>query len=263
MRANMSEPSTGPPQYNVDPQPTADGLRRRALPTLAVVLATPLLIGLGLWQLDRAQEKRELIAAFERGSGPALSLDERLARGVDAALYQPVYLDGSYLGANQFLLDARIIGEGRIGYDVLTPFALAGGRGIVLVDRGFVLQDANRRPRAELAVDGTERRVHGRIARLPRAGVKLGPASESASQDWPRVMLYPERAELEAALGRPVLEPIVLLDADEPDGYVREWRVTDMSPERHVAYALQWFAFAVTLVVIYGLLQFRRRRPAS
>jgi surfeit locus 1 family protein len=75
-------------------------------------------------------------------------------------------------------------------------------------------------------------------------------------------MLYPDRAELEAALARPVLEPIVLLEPDEPDGYVRKWRVTEMSPERHVAYALQWFAFAATLVIICALLLFRRRTPA-
>src|SRR5262245_40650445 len=133
MRASMSEPSAGPPQYNVEPQPPADGLRRRVLPILAVIVLTPLLIGLGLWQLDRAQQKRDLIAAFEQGGGPALRLDDALARGADAALYQRVYLDGSYLGTNQFLLDAQTIGEGKIGFDVLTPFVLSGGRGIVLV----------------------------------------------------------------------------------------------------------------------------------
>jgi surfeit locus 1 family protein len=232
------------------------------LPTLAVILVTPLLIGLGFWQLDRARQKRELIAAFEQGGGPAVSLDEALAGGLDAALYRHVWLEGRYLADRQFLLDGQIIAEGEIGYGVLTPLVLADGRGTVLVDRGFVAQDASRKPLRDIAVADTERRVQGRIARLPRA-FKLGPASESASPDWPRVMLYPERAELEAALGRPLLEPMVLLDADEPDGYVREWRVTEMSPERHVAYALQWFAFAATLVVIYVSLMLRSRRARS
>ena len=39
----------------------------RIAPTLVVLLVTPLLIGLGLWQLDRARQKRELIAAYTSG----------------------------------------------------------------------------------------------------------------------------------------------------------------------------------------------------
>jgi len=230
------------------------------LPTLAVVVLTPVLIGLGFWQLDRARQKRELIDAFEHGGGAAQTLDEALARGLDGSRYQRVHVEGHYEGARQFLLDGQIIGEGEIGFDVLTPFVLGDGRGTILVNRGFVPQDADRKPRVDIGVNDAERRVQGRVARLPRAGIKLGPASESSSQAWPRVMLYPERGELEAALGAPLLEPILWLDEGEPDGYARHWQVTDMTPERHVAYALQWFAFAATLVVIWFILRRRHAR---
>ena len=257
MRAGMADPSP-PTQYNGPPPRPADGRRSRIAPTLAVIVVTPLLIGLGLWQLDRARQKRELIAAFEQGGGPAVSLDEALAGGLDAALYRHVRLEGRYIADRQFLLDGQIIAEGEIGYDVLTPLVLSGDRGIVLVDRGFIPQDASRKPLTDITVADIERPVQGRIGRLPRA-FRLGPGGESGAQEWPRVMLYPERAELEAALGRPLLEPIVLLDGDQPDGYARKWRVTEMTPERHVAYALQWFAFAATLVVIYVSLMLRSR----
>jgi surfeit locus 1 family protein len=121
------------------------------------------LIGLGFWQLDRARQKRELIAAFEQGGGEAQTLDQALARGLDAALYRHVRVEGHYEGARQFLLDGQIVGEGQIGYDVLTPFVLDGGRGTILVNRGFVQQDANRRPmsasrgRANAACRGASR----------------------------------------------------------------------------------------------------------
>ena len=225
-----------------------------------MIVLTPVLIGLGVWQLRRADEKRALIVAFEQGSrAPAQALDEALAQGVEASRYRHVYADGRYLSETQFLLDARVEG-GHSGYDVLTPLALANGRGTLLVDRGFVPQDASRRPAIAIDIGGSERRVEGRIAGLPRAGFRLGPASESAERSWPRLMLYPERDELEAALGQPLLEPVLLLDPDDPDGYVRNWRVSDMPPTRHVAYALQWFAFAATLVVIYIVLAWRRAR---
>ena len=226
-------------------------------------MLTPLFIALGVWQLQRAGEKRALIAAFEQGErAPAQPLDEVLAGGVDAARYRHVYAEGRYLGDRQFLLDARVE-DGRPGYDVLTPLALANGAGTIIVDRGFVPQDvSNRRPATPIDVESGERRVNGRVAGLPRAGFRLGPAGEGGGNDWPRVMLYPERAELEAALGQALLDPILLLDPDDPDGYVRDWRVGDMPPARHIAYALQWFAFAATLWIIYFVLR-RRARPAA
>jgi surfeit locus 1 family protein len=259
IRASMPDSPPDPTQYTARRQPGREGLLVRIAPTLVVLLVTPLLIGLGLWQLDRARQKRELIAAFEQGGGEVLTLEEALARGPDAALYRRIELEGRYLARRQFLLDGQIE-DGRAGYDVLTPLVLDGEDGTILVNRGFVPQGPAREPLGDIAVDEGKRRVTGRIAELPRAGLKLGPAGEGAGERWPRVMLYPERAELEAALGEPVLEPIVLLDAEAPDGYVRNWQVvTDLPPARHVAYALQWFAFAATLVVIYVVLLVRRR----
>jgi surfeit locus 1 family protein len=262
----MSELPPDNTKYNVGASASGDR-RRSVLPTLAVVVLTPLLIALGFWQLDRARQKRELIDAFEHGGGAEQTLDEALARGIDPSLYQRVRVEGRYDGARQFLLDGQIIAEGQIGFDVLTPFVLSDGRGTILVDRGFVPQDADRKPLVDIGVNDAERSVQGRIARLPRAGIKLGPASETSSPAWPRVMLYPERGELEAALGAPLLEPILWLDAGEPNGYARHWQVTDMTPERHIAYALQWFAFAATLVVIYFIVARRprtaERRPSA
>jgi surfeit locus 1 family protein len=256
----MPDSSSGPPQYSDAAR--GEGRRRgRLLPALAVLVLTPLFIALGVWQLQRADEKRALIAAFEEGErAPAQPVEEVLDGGFDAARYRHVYAEGRYVGDRQFLLAARVE-DGRPGYDVLTPLALANGAGTILVDRGFVPQDvSNRRPAAPVDVDSAERRVEGRVAGLPRAGFRLGAAGEGGADAWPRVMLYPERAELEAALGRPLLEPMLLLDPDEPDGYVRNWRVSDMPPARHIAYALQWFAFAATLVVIYFVLRSRARR---
>jgi surfeit locus 1 family protein len=257
-RASMSDPPSKPDQYNGAATAPAARPSRRLLPALTVIVVAPVFVALGFWQLDRARQKRELIAAFEQGGGAPRSLDEALAEGLDAALYRHVVVDGHYLGAEQFLLDGQIEGDGQIGYDVLTPFVLDGDRGTILVNRGFIGQDANRKPIGDTQVGGEERQLRARIARLPRAGFKLGPASESTAPDWPRVMLYPDRAELESALQQPVLAPILWLDADQPDGYLRQWRVTDMTPQRHVAYALQWFAFAVTLVAIYFIVHRRR-----
>jgi surfeit locus 1 family protein len=73
-------------------------------------------------------------------------------------------------------------------------------------------------------------------------------------------MNYPQQRDIESTLGRPVLPGLVLLDAEQPDGYEREWQTRFQSgPERHLAYAVQWFAFATAALVIYLIVSFRRK----
>ena len=68
---------------------------------------------------------------------------------------------------------------------------------------------------------------------------------------WPS---FPSRAEIARLLGESAwtsATDLVLLDPGEPDGYVRKWTAPGFPPVRHVAYAVQWFALALTLAVIY------------
>jgi len=83
---------------------------------------------------------------------------------------------------------------------------------------------------------------------------------------FPAVATFPLRADIEAFLHEAPWSSaadVVLLDADEPDGYVRNWVVTGLTPMRHLAYAVQWFGLALTLAVICGVLALRRRRPGE
>jgi surfeit locus 1 family protein len=50
----------------------------------------------------------------------------------------------------------------------------------------------------------------------------------------------------------------LLLSRDAPDGYLREWRPAVMTPEQHLGYAVQWFAMAGALVVLYVVLNVRK-----
>ena len=230
------------------------------LPTLVTVLMLPLLIGLGMWQLERADYKRTLQADFAAaGNSTRLETrDEVLA--LDALRrFQPVALSGRYLDTRQFLLQS-MMHDGAAGYHVLTPFVTDAGP-VVIVNRGWVARDyAGKKP--EVAVGSDARRIAGRVARLPRPAIAIG--ETSVGGDWPRAVHFPNAAALAELLeqdldGRDMLTPVVLLGANEDDGYVRDWRPTGTGPERHLAYALQWFAFAATLAVIW-LVMFRRRR---
>jgi surfeit locus 1 family protein len=73
------------------------------------------------------------------------------------------------------------------------------------------------------------------------------------------VQSHPRLATLAGALGQPLYARLVLLDAGAADGYLREWRPAGFAPERHVGYALQWYALALTLVVAYLVVSSRTR----
>jgi cytochrome oxidase assembly protein ShyY1 len=65
-------------------------------------------------------------------------------------------------------------------------------------------------------------------------------------------------SDLREALQRPLDPRIILLDADQPDGLVREWRPSTIPPERHLGYAVTWFALAAALAVIYLVMNLRK-----
>jgi len=230
--------------------------RRRFRPGLPATLFTtfflPLLLVLGTWQLNRAEEKQALFDDFAAG-GAAVALDAS-SPGLDGLRrYAPVQADGSYLGARQFLLD-NMVEDGQAGYRVLTPLSLAEGVA-VLVDRGWVPRDFSSDVAPLIDVGAEPRTVSGKLDRLPRPGIQL---ETTLAPGWPKVVQFPSRDELEKALGLDLVPGLVLLDADQPDGFRRNWRPSDFGPERHIGYAVQWFALAITLVVLFLAWSFRK-----
>jgi surfeit locus 1 family protein len=221
----------------------------RPLPTLLTAAAVALFVLLGEWQLGRADEKRALAAEFG-GSGAALDWRRLPA---DAPRYTRVALRGHYDPDHQFLLDNRSR-ESVAGVEVLTPLLLDDGSA-VLVNRGWQPFGATRQDLPDVTVDGDRRTVVGRIDDLPRPGIwlKAPPAS-----GWPRLVQYPGMAEISAQLGRKLAPRQVLLDARVPDGYVRDWSLPGTPADRHLGYAVQWFAFAAMAGAIWLVLGFRK-----
>lgn len=226
----------------------------RLIPTLATVAAVTAFALLGRWQLDRAEEKRALAAAFA-AAGPAIELPDDSAT---LPRYQRVSARGRYDARHQFLLDNRVH-DGRAGVQVLTPLILDGG-GAVLVNRGWQPFGRTRQDLPAVAVPEGPRRVAGKIDELPQAGIRL-PAT--ASGGWPRLVNYPDMAELEAQSGSRFHPRVILLDPAEPDGYVRDWRLHGAAPDRNLGYAIQWFAFAATAAAIWIGLSLRRTGEES
>jgi surfeit locus 1 family protein len=221
------------------------------------VLLCALFLALGSWQLGRAHHKEALQAAFDQSATGAT-----LALGVDTPSPDPLSAlggaaAGRYDATRQILLDNQPR-ERVPGYRVWTPLALPAG-GWLIVDRGWVAADPDRRRLPSIEVDAAPRELHGVWRPLPEPGLRLAadPCAQPAA--FPRVLSYPTRAQLACILGGKVADGVLLLDPALPDGFVREWsRPNPVPPSRHYAYAAQWFAFAATLLFLFFKFSLRR-----
>lgn len=229
--------------------------------TVLTLLLLPALVSLGFWQLRRADEKRALIEQYETGANTVQLLNA--ATEPKLPLLQEITTHGVYDSARQVLLDnmpspKRTAGAGP-GYEILTPLQLDDGS-ILLVNRGWVPLGRTRAELPTIAVESNARSLRGRLVELQRPGFRMG--SPDPQNSWPKVLNYPAVDDLRKLYGSKLLERVVLLDVNEPDGFERDWsaRMTfgEFGPDRHVAYAIQWFGLAFTLVVVYGVVSLKR-----
>ena len=232
---------------------------RSFAPTLLAVAITiaavVIFVRLALWQLGRAGEKDDLQTQYAAGQRSVVELTA--ANAATVSQYQRVSARGRYDSAHQILLDSMPSAMGQPGYRVVTPFELEQG-GWLLVDRGWHRPGATRSVLPDVTVGDDTRTIAGQLSILPRPGVRLAPV-RNGDQKWPRVMNWPEQASIESALERKVLPGLVLLDADQPDGFERVWQARiDMGSDRHLSYAVQWFGFALAAVALFVVLGFRR-----
>lgn len=245
------------PQYIVSIQLGNRTFEPRLFTTLLAIGLIAMLVSLGRWQLHRAQEKRALFDSFAAGGAESRPIDVQSAR---VPRYSRVEAVGSYDETRQILID-NMVEAGRAGYFVITPFALQGG-GWILVNRGWVPLGQTRAARPAIPVAGNLRTIRGRVDNLPSPGIRMGVPAPLAPP-YPVVAAYPTRAEVAQLLKESHWTPaaeLILLDAGEPNGYVRNWAPPGFPPIRHIGYAVQWFALALALTVIYVVTNFRRTK---
>lgn len=233
--------------------------------TALALAALAVLIGLGVWQLERLQWKEGLIAEIEaRSTGAPITIAEALAiarQGRDPDYYR-VRVEGRFHHDKERYLFAQSLADGTPGWHVITPLETTGGD-MVLVDRGFVpdvLKEAS--SRASGQVEGVVT-VTG-IVRSPEIQGSFVPDNEREANRWfwrdlgaMARSMFPE--------GTVEMAPF-FFDAeksDVPGGWPEGGQTRLELPNNHLQYAITWFLLALCLLVIYAVYVrglYRRRR---
>jgi surfeit locus 1 family protein len=235
--------------------------RRRMLSlTLGSLAGFSLLIGLGVWQIERLHWKQGLIAERTAAiSAPPAALP----RTLDAAHvleFHRVEAKGRFLHDREILLHAIERKRGDAGYFVITPLRLDGGA-VVLVERGWVppeKRDAATRaegnPQGEVAVDG--------LLRLASAQKPswFTPANDPAHGEWFWIDV-PAMADA-AGVSKALPFYVEASAAPNPGGLPVGGQANTDLPNDHLQYAITWFTLAAALAVIY-LILLRREFAAA
>ncbi len=221
------------------------------LPTLTFLCLLALLLSLGMWQLGRAQEKRDFLSQQQQAQTiETIHLSTAIEDNADTLRYKKLEVAGRYDTRQQFLIDNQV-SEGKVGYFVLTPFMLQGENKGVLVNRGWIAANSDRTQLPDVSMIAESTVIIGRANHFPSVGIKLAGA-EIPSDTNPSVVQVVDSDILAKKLGYPLFTFQLELNKESPHGFKREWQTTTlMLPEQHTAYAIQWFALAFTLTVLF------------
>jgi surfeit locus 1 family protein len=248
--------------------------RRYILITLLVIAAIAVMARLGVWQLERREQRiarnADLVAKLEAAP---LSLNEAALAGAwplpddrNAVRNLRAEAAGEYDFGHQMLLVQQNY-NGMPGAHLVTPLVLDGGQQAVLVDRGWVpFEDVESGRWQEYDDASGSVTIAGRVQ---PSQILFGRAAEQAASsagaqqakdDWFRIDIE----EIQGQLPYQLL-PVYLLEAPGPQGNIAlPYRIepeVDLSEGPHLGYDLQWFAFAIVAGVVYiGALRSRLRK---
>ncbi len=222
------------------------------IPTLMVLFFVILMTSLGFWQIRRAAEKEQLLKLLADDNIVQIT---KMSQIKDLPRYANVKLKGHFIDAPQFLLDNQV-NEGKQGYHAFTPFIVDELNLIIMVNRGWLVK--NKFSDEQLGIESKQITLLGKLNTPPQVGIQLGEI-ELIKQRAIQIITYYEAEKVKnmvqerlcKSLDCVVSDKILLMDKDQKNGFKREWKPIIMQPSKHIAYAVQWFAMTLVLIVIF------------
>ena len=227
--------------------------RKWLIPTLLVFAGTALCIRLGIWQLDRLEQRRAFNTQFESArTQPVLDLNQEQPVNIPEMEWRPVNVTGEYDFENQVAVRNQYYGN-EYGYHLLTPLSFDGQA--VLVDRGWIPAEGNAAPSDWRKYDeeGTVD-VSGQI-RLGQGKPAIGGVADPLSENGAKLEVWnnADVTRIADQMPYPILPVYIQPEADAADTEppIPFQPDIELTEGPHFGYALQWFTFATILFLGY------------
>ncbi len=240
-------------------------MRIKLLSSIIFLLCISLFLSLGFWQLDRANEKENIVKLFkERQLSPISELKSILKDSIERTYYKNYKIKGYFIDKT-FLIDNKIKDK-KYGFNVITPFKLSSSGEVVIVDRGWIPMKGQRKDidknfnfLNDQNLGNYEQEISGYV--YPREkSYTIGKIS--SNKNWPRLLQAINFDEIKNSIKDNELfvsDIVFRLDSDNEFGFNREWKIIFMNSSKHIGYAFQWFSMAGALVIL-TIFYFVRRK---
>lgn len=234
---------------------------RRLLMTILILIGAIVLSGLGVWQWNRHLQRSQLNQRIiSRMAEPPIEL---ASSQIDPQQldYRRVVLRGSFDEGQSILLRNRTY-QGATGYHLITPLRLTGSDRVVLIDRGWIpFNQSDAQARRLYAAPG-EQTIEG-VARQSQHGL-AGPQDPPFTSAQPRLDAWfrVDIERIQQQIGAPLL-PIFVELQPGPEPAERPpfpTATSDLGLGSHLGYSIQWFSFAIILIVGYIALMLRTQK---
>jgi surfeit locus 1 family protein len=228
-------------------------------PLIAAAVAVTLfsLVRLGLWQLDRAAEKRALALQFEQRQTAHPTAIELVDPSNTAQMQNlKISLAGSFLESRDVLITNRTY-RGQFGYEVVTPFQLASNNHLVFVSRGWIAGPPDHSSLPEIPSITGVQMLTGNVYIPPRQTFYQGQPPDGR---WPMMVSYFDVAVMASAFNEPSFPYTIRLDETSPGDLTRPWPSLKLKANSSESYALQWFAMALGVFIVTLYLSVGKKR---
>ncbi|MBC7877048.1 MAG: SURF1 family protein [Anaerolineales bacterium] len=222
--------------------------------TLLVFTGTAVCIRLGMWQLDRLEQRRAFNVQVESmRAAKLLDLNQNLPADVSSMEWRAVTVAGEYDFGNQIALRNQYHGD-QYGYHLITPLLFSGEA--VLVDRGWIPADGNSAPDdwrqydelGQVTVTGQFRLGKAKPVFGGVADAELSPG-QNRLDFWNNLDITRISTQSPYPILFVYIQPNVIEDDAEPP--IPYQPVLELTEGSHFGYALQWFSFAAILFIGY------------
>jgi len=200
-------------------------------------------IGLGFWQLSRAEYKQDLLDTFHKNSQK--SINETALRELNLpSAFQKVKIKGHFDNQHIILIDNKTH-QGIPGFHVIIPF-ISSADHHYLVNVGWYEGNADRNQIPIIPSINGDHTIEGFVV-WPQKPMIL--KTITPLKTWPLLLQWPDIALIKQYTQMNFPDYIIWLPSDQQIGFVKDWSIEVMQPERHIAYAVQWFAMAAILLI--------------
>ena len=232
----------------------------KIFPALIFVITFCGFIVLGFWQIDRAEQKNTLNSNYtDRQQEAAIVLDKNnVIDEKSSLLWRKVEFEGSFINKQNIILDNQIFNQ-IAGFNIITPFKIKGSDSLVLVNRGWHPNLKNREMLPIINEISGEKVLQGHIASFPVSGIKLGKNNiETLNSQIFRFQRL-DAAELNYFFSAKIMPYMIYLDPIIDKELYGNFKLPAPDSQKNYGYAFQWFAFAITLLIIFTRLSMKRK----